>query len=157
MHCSDLHYNALHCPALYLTALQCSGQKNTSNQCEFIEKHLFCIDIIIVKEIFKREKGFALLLLYFIVQSSESTRNSSESPQKIPRKSSESPQKVLRHQSSIISHLIDCPSLEQGWMRQTSLISNLDTSSDRHTDIQTEFCWPALIQRPPFRDGLTNG
>ena len=51
--------------------------------------------------------------------------------------------------SSIIHILIDCTSLEQGWMTQTFLISTFD-----HGLLQTFFCCEPLIQRPPFMDGL---
>ena len=48
--------------------------------------------------------------------------------------------------SSIIHHLIDFPSLEQGWKIQTSIISNYDHA------YRVFFC-PAFIHRHPFRDG----
>ena len=62
--------------------------------------------------------------------------------------------RVRRQMSSVIPHLNDCPSLQQGWKIHTSLISNYDhdyrqttdRQTDRQTDIQSFFC-PALIQR----------
>ena len=43
---------------------------------------------------------------------------------------------IIYHPSSIIHYFIDCPSLEQGWMSQTSLISNFDDN-----DTQIEIFW----------------
>ena len=56
--------------------------------------------------------------------------------------------KVYHGQSSIISHWIDCLRLEQGWISQTSLISNYgyrQTTDDRVTGTPVE---------ASLRDGL---
>ena len=40
------------------------------------------------------------------------------------------PSSIIHHPSSIISHLIDCLPPEQGWISQSSLISNYDHDDD---------------------------
>ena len=93
-------------------------------------------------------------------------RKSPESPQKVLRKSSESslesPQKVLRkssespHTSVIHYQSFDWLPIPRARQDQpTSPISNFDQYYFRQTDRQTDrVFWQALIQRPPFRDGL---
>ena len=55
----------------------------------------------------------------------------------------------LCHQASIFSHWIDCLLIEQGWIRQTSLISNYDhreTTYDIVTGTPVEASlWDGLI------------
>ena len=55
-----------------------------------------------------------------------------------------SPSSIIHHQSSIISQLIDCLTLKQGWISQISLISNYDHGYNNNNR-------RALLQRPPLR------
>ena len=68
------------------------------------------------------------MVYYPLCRDSPATvqRQSRDSPETVQRQSIDSPETVKRQQPSIISHWIDCLPLEQGWISQTSRISNFD-------------------------------
>ena len=58
------------------------------------------------------------------------------------------PSSIIRHQSSIISNLLHCLTLEQGWVSQTSIISNYD-HRQQTKDIQSDGHSLCDIRYPP--------
>ena len=73
------------------------------------------------------------------------------SPETVQRQSRDSPDTVQRHQSSIISHCIDCLPLEQGWISQTSKISNYDHRPWRQRTDDN------IVTGTPVKASLRNG
>ena len=76
-------------------------------------------------------------------------RQSRDSPETVQRQPWDSRETVQRHQSSIISQLIDCLTLKQGCISQTSLISNYDHDNNRQQQTGGHSC-----RGLPFGDGL---